>query len=163
MELGVFGPNILRAIRGRVVFRGCRHLQVPRSRAFGVIAESVPNRTVSAIEECGAQLPQGRNLLFERFRRPDVAAAEADVFPAERSDVGRVTCRAAFPWARRSARAASIGIVPRSRSVTGSGAACCPQMATRHTGRARRLRSTATSKRGIMPEPLAYDLERILR
>ena len=50
----------------------------------GVIAESVLNRTVSGIEERGAQLSQGRNLLFERFGRPDVAAAEADVFqPSE--------------------------------------------------------------------------------
>jgi hypothetical protein len=39
MELGVFGPNILRAIRGRVVFRGCRHLQVPRSRAFAPVRQ----------------------------------------------------------------------------------------------------------------------------
>ena len=54
----------------------------------GVIAESVPNRTVSGIEECGAQLSQGRNLLFERVGRPDVSAAETNVFPTERSDVG---------------------------------------------------------------------------
>ena len=114
-----------------------RKLKIASKRVhpeIGVIAESVLNRTVSGIEERGAQLPQGRNLLFERFGRPDVAAAEADVFQTERSDVGRVTCRAAFPWARRPARAASIGIVPRSRSVTGSGAACCAQRAARHTG-----------------------------
>jgi hypothetical protein len=54
----------------------------------GVIAETVLNRTVSGIEERAAQLSQGRNLLFERFGRPDVAAAEADVFPTERSGVG---------------------------------------------------------------------------
>ena len=46
---------------------------------MGVIAESVLNCTVSGIEERGAQLSQRRNLLFERFGRPDVAAAEADV------------------------------------------------------------------------------------
>ena len=58
------------------------------TNGVGVIAETVLNRTVSGIEERAAQLSQGRNLLFERFGRPDVAAAEADVFPAERSDVG---------------------------------------------------------------------------
>jgi hypothetical protein len=67
------------------------------SPLIGVITESVPNRRLSGIEKRGAQLSQGRNLLFERFGRPDVAAAEADVFPAERSDFGLVTCRAAVP------------------------------------------------------------------
>jgi fructose-1,6-bisphosphatase/inositol monophosphatase family enzyme len=68
-----------------------RSLKVYQQRStivYGVIAESVLNRTVSGIEERGAQLSQGRNLLFERIGKLDVAAAEADVFPTERSDVG---------------------------------------------------------------------------
>ena len=52
---------------------------------LGVIAETVLNRTVSGIEERAAQLSQGWNLLFERFGSPDIAAAEADLFPTERS------------------------------------------------------------------------------
>jgi len=131
---------------------------------IGVIAESVPNRTVSGIEECGAQLSQGRNLLF------DLSGSEGQTYPplkpmcSQPSEAmwasnlsGSVSLGAKF------GRAASIGIALRSRSVTGSRAARCLQRAARHNGRARRLRSTATSKREIMPESLEYDLEQILR
>ena len=55
---------------------------------LGVIAESAPKRTLSVIEERRTQISQGRTPLFERFGRPDVVAIEADVLPAERSDVG---------------------------------------------------------------------------
>ena len=34
---------------------------VERRESHGVIAESVPNRTLSGIEERGAQISQGRN------------------------------------------------------------------------------------------------------
>ena len=128
----------------------------------GVIAESVPNRTVSGIEECGAQLSQGRNLLFERVGRPDVSAAETMCSqPSEAMWASNLS--GSVSLGAKFGRAASIGIVLRSRSVTGSRAARCLQRAARHNGRARRLRSTATSKREIMPESLEYDLEQILR
>ena len=55
---------------------------------LGVIAEFVPKRTLSSIEERGAGISQRTKPILERFGRPDVVAIEADVFPAERSDVG---------------------------------------------------------------------------
>ena len=54
----------------------------------GVIAEFVPKRTLSSIEERGAGISQRPKPILERFGRPDVVAIKADVFPAERSDVG---------------------------------------------------------------------------
>src|ERR1700741_5199337 len=54
----------------------------------GVIAEFVPKRTLSSIEERGAGISQRTKPILERFGRPDVVAIEADVFPAERADVG---------------------------------------------------------------------------
>jgi len=54
----------------------------------GVIAESVPKRTLRGIEECGARISQRPEPILERFGQPDVAAIEADVFPAKRGDVG---------------------------------------------------------------------------
>ena len=51
-------------------------------------SQKLLNRTVSGIEERAAQLRRTGTFCFERFGRPDVAAAEADVFPTERSDVG---------------------------------------------------------------------------
>jgi hypothetical protein len=55
---------------------------------MGVIAESVPNRTLSSIEEGGARISQRPKSLLERLGRPDVVAIEADVLPAERGNVG---------------------------------------------------------------------------
>ena len=55
---------------------------------LGVIAEFVPKRTLSSIEERGAGISQRTKPILERFGRPDVVAIEADVFPAERADVG---------------------------------------------------------------------------
>jgi hypothetical protein len=54
----------------------------------GVIAEFVPKRTLSSVEERGAGISQRPKPILERFRRPNVVAIKADVFPAERSDVG---------------------------------------------------------------------------
>ena len=51
---------------------------------LGVIAESVPNRTLSGIEEGGARISQRPKPLLERFGWPDVVAIEDDVLPAER-------------------------------------------------------------------------------
>ena len=133
------------------------------TKKLGVIAESVRNRTVSGIEERGVQLSQGRNLLFERFGWLDVVAIEANELPADRSDLGEELVAHRFALGVKLRRATSTGIVPRSRSVTSSRVTCCPQMAYRHTGRARRPRSTATSKCGIMLASLEYDLEQILR
>ena len=53
----------------------------------GVIAEFVPNRTLSGIEEGGARISQRPKSLFERLGWPDVVAIEADVLPAERGNV----------------------------------------------------------------------------
>jgi hypothetical protein len=95
----------------------------------------------------------GPNLLFERFGRPDVAAAEADVVPSRAKRCGARNFVGQRFLGREVRPAPPVSIVPRSRSVTGSRAACCPQRAARHTGRARRLRLPRHSKRGIMPEP----------
>ncbi len=57
-------------------------------RSFGVIAESVPKRTLSGIEELKARISQRPKPILERLGRPDVVAIEADVFPSERGDVG---------------------------------------------------------------------------
>ena len=51
---------------------------------LGVIAESVPNRTLSGIEEGGAADFAAAEPLLERFGWPDVVAIEDDVLPAER-------------------------------------------------------------------------------
>jgi hypothetical protein len=45
------------------------------------------SKTLSGIEERGAEISQGRNFLFEPFGRSDVVAIEADVVPAETSDL----------------------------------------------------------------------------
>ena len=55
---------------------------------LGVIADSVPNRTLSGIEEGGARISQRPKPLLERFGWPDVVAIEDDVLPAERGNVG---------------------------------------------------------------------------
>src|ERR1700722_16355641 len=55
---------------------------------IGVIAEFVLKCTLSSIEERGAGISQRTKPILERFGRPDVFAIEADVFPAERTDVG---------------------------------------------------------------------------
>src|SRR6476660_7634095 len=55
---------------------------------YGVIAEFVLKRTLSSIEERGAGISQRTKPILERFGRPDVVAIEANVFPAERTDVG---------------------------------------------------------------------------
>ena len=76
---------------------------------MGVIAESVLNRTVGGIEERGAQLSQGRQLLFERFGRPDVAAAEADVFqPSEAMWASNLSGNVSFGREGRSASPVSV-------------------------------------------------------
>ena len=62
----------------------------------GVIAESVPKRTLSGIEERGARISQRPKPILERFGRPDVVAIEADVFPAERANVGEQRIRQSF-------------------------------------------------------------------
>jgi hypothetical protein len=94
----------------------------------------------------------GPKPLFERFGRPDVVAIEADVLPAERSDVGEQRVGQRFALGAKLGRTASTGIVPRSRSVTCS-RGMSPTKAACQTGLGR---STLypTSKRGIMPEPL---------
>ena len=53
-----------------------------------IIAESVPNRTLSGIEEGGAWISQRPESLLERLGRPDVVTIKADVLPAERGNVG---------------------------------------------------------------------------
>jgi hypothetical protein len=54
-----------------------------------VIAEFVPKRTLSSIEECGAGISQRPKPILGRFGRPDVIAIKTDVFSAEWSDVGQ--------------------------------------------------------------------------
>ncbi len=56
----------------------------------GVIAESVPNPTLSGIEEHRARIAEGPEAVLERFRWPNVVAIEGDVFPAERRDMSNV-------------------------------------------------------------------------
>ena len=55
-------------------YRGARYLS-----ECGVIAEFVPKRTLSSIEERGAGISQRTKPILERFGRPDVVAIEADV------------------------------------------------------------------------------------
>jgi hypothetical protein len=55
---------------------------------LGVFADSLPNRTLSGIEEGGARISQRPKPLLERFGLPDVVAIEDDVLPAERGNVG---------------------------------------------------------------------------
>ena len=43
---------------------------------------------LSGIEKLKARISQRPKPILERFGRPDVVAIEADVFPAERTDVG---------------------------------------------------------------------------
>src|SRR5271165_7563865 len=76
--------------------------------------------------------------ILDRFGQPDVVAIEADVFPAERGDVGdKPPCY----WTRAACRP------PRPPAKPRPDAQC----------------STAKFKRGILPGPLAYVLEQILR
>jgi hypothetical protein len=75
----------------------------------------------------------GPKPLFERFGQPDVVAIEADVLPAERSDVGENLVGQRFALGAKFGRTASIGIVPRSRSVLFKGG-MSPTRAARHTG-----------------------------
>ena len=56
---------------------------------MGVIAEFVPKRTLSSIEERRAGISQRPKPILERFGRPDVIAIKTDVSRAEWSDVGR--------------------------------------------------------------------------
>jgi hypothetical protein len=49
----------------------------------GVIAEFVPKRTLSSIEERGAGISQRPKPILERFGRPDVVAIKTNVFPAD--------------------------------------------------------------------------------
>jgi hypothetical protein len=53
---------------------------------IGVIAEFVPKRTLSSIEERGAVISQRTKSILERFGRRDVVAIEADVFPTDRAE-----------------------------------------------------------------------------
>jgi len=55
----------------------------------GVIAESVPNRTLSGIKEGGARISQGSEPLLQGLGWPDVVAIKADVLPAKRGNMGR--------------------------------------------------------------------------
>ena len=72
---------------------------------LGVIAESIPNRTLSGIEEGGARISQRPKPLLEWFGWPDVVAIEDDVFPAERGNVGEQLIRRSFGLGRSSATA----------------------------------------------------------
>src|SRR6478752_7560088 len=65
-----------------------RWIRTTETTTKGVIAEFVPKRTLSSIEERGAGISQRTKPILERFGRPDVVAIEANVFPAERTDVG---------------------------------------------------------------------------
>jgi hypothetical protein len=56
---------------------------------FGVIAEFVPKRALSSIEEHGVGITQRPKPILERVGRPDVVAIKTDVFPVEWSDVGQ--------------------------------------------------------------------------
>lgn len=71
---------------------------------LGVIAESVPNRTLSGIEEGGARISQRPKPLLERFGWPDVVAIEDDVLPAERGNGGVPAYRAEFRLGRQARR-----------------------------------------------------------
>ncbi len=62
----------------------------PVASPTGVIAESVPNPTLSGIEEHRARIAEGPEAVLERFRWPNVVAIEGDVFPAERRDMSNV-------------------------------------------------------------------------
>ena len=64
--------------------------QSTRAGSFGrcgVIAESVPNPTLSGIEEHRARIAEGPEAVLERFGWPNVVAIEGDVLPAERRDM----------------------------------------------------------------------------
>jgi hypothetical protein len=73
---------------------------------FGVIAEFVPKRTLSSIEERGVGITQRPKPILERFGRSDIVAIKTDVFPAEWSDVGQQRVGQNFLGreARRTAR-----------------------------------------------------------
>jgi hypothetical protein len=53
----------------------------------GIIVESVPNLTLSGIEELGSWVSQGSEGASERFGWPYVVAIEGDVLPPERRDL----------------------------------------------------------------------------
>ena len=67
--------------------------QIPQSNRAGsfgrcgVIAEFVPNPTLSGIEEHRARIAEGPEAVLERFCWPNVVAIEGDMFPAERRDM----------------------------------------------------------------------------
>jgi hypothetical protein len=54
----------------------------------GGIAESVPNRTLSRLQERRAWVSEWPKAQLERFCGPNVIAIEGDVLPAKRGDVG---------------------------------------------------------------------------
>jgi len=75
-------------VRSKVIERR-NELSFRQIARRGVIAEFVPKRTLSSIEERGAGISQRPKPILERFGRPDVVAIKTDVFPAEWSDVGQ--------------------------------------------------------------------------
>src|SRR5262245_43247852 len=81
-------------------------------------------------------------------------------FPAQRSVVSEQLVRQGFILDAKLGRAAGIGIVRRSRSVTGQGRHVAHQRGA--PNRARTPYSTAPSKRGIMRR-LAISFENALR
>jgi hypothetical protein len=82
-QTGPYSPSLLISCSVTVI-EITRQVEAAR----GVIAEFVPKRTLSSIEERGAGISQRPKPILERFGRPDVVAIKTDVFPAERSDVG---------------------------------------------------------------------------
>jgi hypothetical protein len=60
-----------------------------RMTPFGLIAEFVPKRALSSIEERGVGITQRSKPILARVGRPGVVAIKTDVFPAEWSDVGQ--------------------------------------------------------------------------
>jgi hypothetical protein len=53
------------------------------AQQVGVIAEFVPKRTLSSIEERGAGISQRPKPILERFGRSDVVGIKTNVFPAD--------------------------------------------------------------------------------
>ena len=78
---------------------------------IGVIAESVPKRTLSGIEEGGARISQRPKPRLERLGWPDVVAIEADVLPAERGNVGEQLIGQSFDLGAKLGNGVAEGVV----------------------------------------------------
>ena len=100
-----------------------RARQLAKKLVRGGVDEARVTLGVDGIEEHGAQISQGRNLLFERLGRPDVVAIEADLVPSGAERFEQAACRAAFRLGREARPRRQYRYRPRSRSFYWSRAA----------------------------------------